>query len=160
MKQTIFDIDEAIYSLIDEETGEISDITAFEKLSMERDKKIENTLMLIKELKAEANALKEEIDNLKKRKDSAENLAERLKYLMFNVLNGEKFKTAKVAVSYRKSESVKVDDDFIEWAKKHGDDLLTYAEPKPSLTKIKDALNNGREIPFAKIEEKNNIVIK
>ena len=38
---TIYEIDDALLSLVDGETGELLDFEEFERLSMERDKKIE-----------------------------------------------------------------------------------------------------------------------
>lgn len=147
-------------SLIDEETGEIKDYDAFEKLYIERDKKIENTLLWYKNETAEAEAIKKEIDVLKARKERCENIAKRLKSYASAALGGEKFRTSKVSVSYRKSSSVETDPEFIEWAEKNADEFLKYAPPEPNKTAIKNAINSGLDIKFAHIEEKNNILIK
>ena len=47
-----------------------------------------------------------------------------------------------------------VDDDFTAWAEANGrDDLLTYKQPEPNKSAIKEAIQSGAEIPFAHIEE-------
>ena len=59
MSMSIYDIDAAIVSLIDTETGEVSDEEAFDALQMERDKKAEHIGLWFKDLTAEAKAIKE-----------------------------------------------------------------------------------------------------
>lgn len=75
----IFDIDIAMYSLIDDETGEIKDYEAFEALQMERNAKIENTALWIKTLVAEGKAIREEEKALAERRRRAESRIESLK---------------------------------------------------------------------------------
>ena len=156
----IYDIDRAIFSLIDEETGEISDYEAFEKLAMERSAKIENAALWYKNLTAEADAIKCEEKKLKERRTVCENHAGRLKQYISAALCGEKFKTPRVSLSFRKSSPVEVDPEFIEWAEKNADELLKYAKPEPNKTAIKEAIENGADIKFAHISEKKNIIIK
>lgn len=157
---TIYEINEKILELIDAETGEIKDFEEFEKLAMAKDEKIENTALWIKELSAEAKAIAEEIKNLKERKERAERKAESLKKYIGFVLNGEKFSTSKVAVSFRTTKSVNVSENFVEWAKQYAEDLLTYKEPEASKTAIKQAIEDGREILFAEITENKSVTIK
>ena len=57
---TIYEINEEILNCIDLETGEIIDIDRLNDLQLERDAKIENVACWIKELKAEAEAIKAE----------------------------------------------------------------------------------------------------
>ena len=56
----IYEIDNAMFSLIDEETGEIKDYEAFEELQMQKEEKIENTALWYKNLVAESKAIREE----------------------------------------------------------------------------------------------------
>lgn len=161
MSMSIYDIDSAIVSLIDEETGEISDEEAFDALQMERDVKVENIGLYFKDLTAEAKAIKEEEANLAARRKSVENKAGRLKHLLEYALNGGKFSSPRLKVSYRKSSTVELKDGFTAWAEEHADDLLTYSEPKPNKTAIKAAIKDGR-VPddMATIETHENISIK
>ena len=75
----LYDIDEKILACVDQETGEIIDEEALAGLQLEKDRKIEGIACWVKDLTAEAKALKEEADNLKKRQKAAENKAESLK---------------------------------------------------------------------------------
>lgn len=161
MSMSIYDIDAAIVSLIDEETGEVSDEEAFDALQMERDKKVENIGLYFKDLQAEAKAIKEEEASLAARRKSVENKAERLKHLLEYALNGDKFNSPRLKVSYRKSSTVELAEGFTEWAEENADDLLTYSEPKPNKTLIKAAIKDGR-VPenLAAIETHENIAIK
>ena len=160
MSMSIYDIDAAIVSLIDTETGEVTDEEAFDALQMERDKKVENIGLLLKNTVAEAKAIKEEEQALSARRKTAEHKVERLKNLLAYALHGEKFSTPKLKVSYRKSRVVNLDPQFIEWAESNADDLLTYSEPKVNKTAVRDAIDSGRDIKFATIETKQNMQVK
>ena len=161
MTMSIYEIDAAITSLVDDETGEVTDEQAFDALQMERDAKIENIGLFYKDCIAEAKAIKEEESALAARRKSAENKAERLKHLLDYALQGQKFATPRLKVSYRKSQTVEIADGFAAWAEKNAPDLLIYSEPKPSKTAIKDAIKSGG-IPedMAHLEAHENISIK
>ena len=156
----IYEIDNAMFSLIDEETGEIKDYEAFEELQMQREEKIENTALGYKNLVAESKAIREEEKALAERRKSLENKAESLKNFVKRTLNGNKFSTSKVAISYRKSTAVEVDDEFIDYAMKNNSDLLTYKQPEPNKAVIKEMLQGGFDIPHAELVERNNMSIK
>ena len=160
MSMSIYDIDDAILSLVDMETGEIEDEKRFDELRMERTQKVENIGCYYKNLVAEAKAMKEEEANLEQRRKAVENKAERIKNLLVYALKGEKFESPKVRCSYRKAKSVQVDDDFIDWAREHADDLLTFEKPKPNRTAIKEALADGREIEHAEIVTNESLQVK
>lgn len=161
MGMSIYDIDAAIVALMDMETGEITDEEAFDALQMERDQKIENIGLLLKNTAAEAKAIKDEEAALAARRKSAESKVERLKNLLDYALRGAKFSTPRLKVSYRKSQTVEVSDGFVAWAKDNAPDLLVYADPKPLKTAIKDAIKDG-EIPedMARLETHENISVK
>lgn len=156
----IYEIDNAMFSLIDEETGEIKDYEAFEELQMQKEEKIENTALWYKNLVAESKAIREEEKALAERRKSLENKAENLKNFINRTLDGNKFSTSKVAISYRKSTAVEVDDEFIDYAMKNNNDLLTYKQPEPNKTVIKGMLQGGFDIPHAELVERNNMSIK
>lgn len=156
----IYEIDNAMFSLIDEETGEIKDFEAFEELQMQKEEKIENTALWYKNLVAESKAIREEEKALAERRKSLEHRAESLKNFVNQALQGNKFSTSKVAISYRKSTAVEVDDEFIDYAMKNNSDLLTYKQPEPNKTAIKEILQGGFDIPHAKLTVRNNMSIK
>ena len=80
----LYEIDQAILDCIDAETGDIVNAEMLDKLTMERDAKIENIALWIKDLKAEAEALKAEKMAFAERQKVAENKAESLKnYLAY-----------------------------------------------------------------------------
>lgn len=157
---TIYEIDQRLTSLVDEETGEIMDYDAFESLSMDRDKKIEGMINWYKDLSADAMKIREESRKLCDRQSALEKKAARLQEYIQKALNGNTFQTATCEVKYRKSKSVELEDSFIEWAVANNDSLLKYKAPEPDKTAIKDALQNGAEIPGAMLVEKSNIQIK
>ena len=151
----IYEIDSQILSCIDEETGEILDIERLEKLIQDKNNKIESVACWYKNTVAEAEAIRNEISNLKARKERDEKLAENLKRYISDVLDGEKFKTAKVSISYRKSSSVEVDDVY-----RLPDEFLTYKAPEPKKSLLKSAIDNGQKFEGVRIVEKMNIQIK
>jgi len=159
----IYDINADILNLIDEETGEILDYEAFESLVMEREAKVENMALCHLELNAEAAAIKAEEDRLKARRQLAERKAERLKNYLANIQAGEKFKTPRVSISFRSSESVKILDEaeFIKTMMESGDyTYLTYKDPTVNKTAIKEAIKNGVDVKGACISKNLNIQIK
>lgn len=151
----LYEIDSAIMNCVDMETGEIIDMEALENLQMERDQKIENIGCWIKNLLADAKALKEEKDNLAARQKSTENKAASLKAYLSSYLNGEKFKTAKVAISYRKSDSVDISEGAVI-----PEEYLKYSDPTPDKIGLKAALKAGEKFPGISIVTSSNIQIK
>ena len=157
---TIYEIDEKILNCIDLETGEIIDIDKLNELQLERDAKIENVACWIKELKAEAEAIKAEKLALAERQKVAENKAESLKKWLAYALQGEKFKTAKCSVSFRKTESVEVTDEGLSNLMKEHDELLTYKAPEPNKKAIKDALKDGLNVAGIQLVQNTSTIIK
>lgn len=156
---TLYEINQEIEKLIDPETGELLDYEAFEALDVERTEKLENTLLWVKDLIAEAEAIKAEIEKLTERKKAAENKQARLLEFVKIALDGEQFKTPKCEVKYRKSESVEIENEaaFTEWALNGHDEMLTYKAPTISKTAVKEALKHGTEIPGASLVQKVNM---
>ena len=154
----LYDIEYEITNCVDSETGEIIDEKRLDALQMERREKIENILLWIKNLRAEAGAIREEEKKLADRRQSDEKKAESLTQYVQNVLNGEKFKTSRVVVSYRKSEAVIVDD--LQLMQETCDEYLKYKDPEPDKAKIKAALKDGITVPGCHLEERQNITIK
>ena len=157
---TIYEINEEILNCIDLETGEIIDIDRLNDLQLERDAKIENVACWIKELKAEAEAIKTEKQTLAERQKVAENKAESLKKWLAYALQGEKFKTAKCSVSFRKSEVVEITDEGLNNLMKEHDELLTYKAPEPNKKAIKDAIKDGLSVQGVRLECNTSVIIK
>jgi hypothetical protein len=136
------------------EDGEITNIEELDTLQMERDEKIENVALYIKNLKAEAEAIGEEAKRLTERKRVAENKAKRLTTYLQDCLHGEKFKTPKVAISYRKSIQTVVTD--IEALPR----MFVKVKEEPDKTGIKKAINSGIKVEGAHLEETVSMQLK
>lgn len=161
---TLYEIDEEIQELlseVDPETGElITDYVALDALLMEREAKIENIVLFIKNLSSDVRELKAEEAALAERRKKAEKKAERLREYVSHALGGERFQTPRCCVSFRKSTALELGEGFTEWAKEHADTLLRYKEPEPDKTAIKAALAGGAEIPNAKLVQNTTMTIK
>jgi len=154
---TLYEIDKRIVDLIDDETGEIidSNLNTFDELIMERNNKIENVALWIKNLRADAEAYKAEAQAFVDRKKAAERKIESLTRLLEITLRGRKFKTERVQIGYRKSDSVQIDKNA-----KLPDEYLRFREPEPDKAALKKALKDGVEIEGAWLEEKLNMQVK
>lgn len=157
---TIYEINEQILNCIDLETGEIIDIDRLNDLQLERDTKIENVACWIKELKAEAEAIKAEKLILAERQKVAENKAESLKKWLTYALDGQKFKTSKCSISYRKSEAVEVTEEGLNNLMQEHNELLTYKAPEPNKKAIKDALKDGLSVEGVQLVQNTSTIIK
>lgn len=153
---SLWDIDARIEELVDYETGEIADYEALEALEMERDTKISNTACFIKQLRAEAEAIKAEKVELGKRQSAKENYADRLEEYLAKYLNGMKFEDSRCRISYRKSEQVEVDETKIDELPAR----FVKIEKKISKQAIKDALKGGQIIEGCRLVEHQNMQIK
>lgn len=159
----IYDIDQAIDALlndVDPETGEILfDPDKLNELQMEKDRKVENLALYIKNTSAEAKAIAVEEQTLEARRKTLERAVDRAKDYLIFVLQGEKFTTPRVAISYRKSTKLELEDSFFEWANEHPDYLRQKA-PEANKTAITAALKSGEAIPGAVLVENHSMVIK
>ena len=159
----IYEIDQAIANLVDPETGEIQDFDAFAELQISRETKLENMALWVKDLTANAKAIRDEELALSDRRRALESKAESLKDYLTRMLNGEKFSTPKVVVSYRKSAAVEIEDEnrFVELMKAAGCvQYLTAHEPTINKTAIAAALKSGAFVPGANLVERQNIQIR
>ena len=156
---TLFEINKAILEFdyeIDEETGEILNAEALDALQLAREDKIEGVGLWIKNLQAEAEAVKKEKDAMADRQRRLEKKAESLKDYLAYALKGEKFSTPRIAMTFRKSESVLIPDEALL------DDRFVNITmiKKPDKKLIKDTLKAGREVPGAELVTKQNLQIK
>lgn len=156
----LFEINHEIRCLVDNcvdaETGEISPDIAEEikELAIDKERKIEYLALLKKECEYESEALADEIKILQARKKTIENKCVWIKSYLSSVLNGEKFETPRVSISWRKSEILHIDNENLLPPK-----YYKYTESVDKI-KIKDDLIKGEEILGCKIITKNNIQIK
>ena len=172
MGMTLYDIDAQIAALdgaaeddmlIDEETGELISVSqALDALRMEREEKLENVACWVKNLSAEADAIREEENRLIKRRKAAETKAANLKAWLLAAMTREdgttdKLKTGRVMVSVKKNPpSTVVDDEaLLPWAYKTVKEIV--AQDKAA---IKAAILAGEEVPGAHLEYGRSVVIK
>ena len=171
MGMTLYDIDAQIAALedaaeddmlIDEEPGELISVSqALDALRMEREAKLENVACWVKNLSAEADAIREEEDRLFKRRKAAETKAANLKSWLLAAMTREdgttdKLKTGRVAVSVKRNPpSTVVDDALLPSTYKVA--KITYQANKEL---IKRELLAGGEVPGAHLEYGRSVIIK
>lgn len=157
---SLYSIDKEIMDclVVDEETGEvIVDEKRLADLQMERDKKLEQLGLWVVEMKSDMASIREEEKRLAARRATIERRSERVKEALSRSLDGNKFSTGLVSISFRKSSSVEIDDAVF-----YGGGNLEYCKTTVTAdkAKIKDALKQGFPVHGAKLVESNNIQIK
>lgn len=118
--------------------------------------KVENYIKVIKNTEADVEARKNEIKRLTELNRADERKNERMKEALKDsmALTGhERVDTPLFKVSFRKSESVEVDDLLLPEAYK----VATY---KPDKKRLKEDLKNGLEILGAELVERKNLSIR
>ena len=162
--RALYEIDQEILNCIDDETGEILDTERLDALQMERERKLEGVALWVKDLKAEAAAVKEEADKLLARKRALDNKIAALKGWLAIALNGEKLKTPRCNVYQLRSTRVSVEDEaglvsFLQTLEKP-ERFLRFRDPELRKDEIKKALKDGTIIPGAELVETESVVIK
>ena len=172
MGMTLYDIDAQIAALdgaaeddmlIDAETGELVSVSqALDALRMEREEKLENVACWVKNLSAEADAIREEENRLVKRRKAAETKAANLKSWLLAAMTREdgttdKLKTGRVVVSVKRNppSTVVDDEEMLPWEYKTVKQIV--AQDKAA---IKAAILAGEEVPGAHLEYGRSVVIK
>jgi hypothetical protein len=161
---TLYELDRAICAVlengfhVDEETGEVFfEGEDLEALEAERSAKLEAVACFIKNLDAEAAAIKAEETALAARRKAKEAKAERLRAYLANSLQnaGEsRFETARCALSFRKSEAVEIMDESLLLP-----DYVSFKKV-PNKAALKRALKNGAQLKGARLIVKQNIQVK
>ena len=160
---SLYQIDNAILECLDLETGEILDFERLGELRMEREKKIENVALWIKNLESEAAAIKAEQDTLAARRKVKENRVKSLKEYLSNSLNGQEFESAKVQIRYRKSSALEISDadTLLDWLEKNEkESCIKYKAPEISASEVTKLIKAGEEVPGAVLVERQNLLLK
>lgn len=152
----LYEIDQGILECIDFETGEVIDPDRLEELQMERSQKIENVCLWVKNLLSDADAIKAEKDALADREAKCRKKADSLKVWLGKALEGQKFSTARCAISFRRSEAVEIMDESIIPQEM----MIQAISFKPDKKTIKELLKAGQEINGCRLIENQNIQIK
>ena len=162
--RALYEIDQAILDCVDLETGEILDSAALDALQMEREQKLEGVALWVKDLKAEAAAVKEEADKLTARKKALDNKIDGLKAWLLRALDGGKLKTPRCNVYQTHNQKVVIDDEkaLIDMfmATALGEKFLRMKDPEIDKNALKDSMKQGYEYEFAHLEETESVVIK
>lgn len=150
----------ASYEMQFDEDGVWINESALDELNLAREEKIENICLWIKNLRADADAIKSEENNLAERRKAKENEANRLESYVASNLQGKPFETSKVKVGWRRSTSVEIlNEDAVPERF-----LNIEVVRKPQKSEIKKELQRaeaeGREIPWARLNVKDNLQLK
>lgn len=164
--ESLYELSEQIRNFefkIDEETGEVLNVDELNQINMKFDEKAENIIKYIKNLDAEAQALKNEEDSIKGRRQAKERKIESLRRYLSGIMQAndrQKIEFTSGVATFRKSNVVEVDDKFLTWARMS--ERSEFLNMKLDINKgaIKEALKNGEALQFAHLVEKNNLQIK
>lgn len=167
----LYEIDKRINDTIefccDLETGELLDDKTLEntlnELELSKEEKLTSIAKYIKNLTADAKALQEEKLKFAKRQKIVENKIKRLKEYIDNFIrntqgenfNNYKFKDVNNTISYRKSQSLEIDD-----IDKINENFLKVEKTIRDKRELAKALKNGAEIDGCHLEEKYSLQIK
>lgn len=146
--------------LVDNETGEVISVgELLNQLEIDQKTKLDNIGCMIKNLKSDIDAMKQEEQKLSARRKARENMVERLKnYVIANLQYAgyKKFESARVVLTLKASESVEVDENA-ELPEQFVNVKITQT---PNKTMIKDALKEGAMIEGCRIVENTNLLIR
>lgn len=170
---SLYTIDQEIRAFIDglydrvDENGELIEVTdedlkKIEELNQERQSKLENITLYIKNLEAEAVAIANEMQSLGKRQQRIYQKADGLRKLMINSLtaNGDKeFETPRCKATVKETQKTKILDQSLipeEYIK-----VKTFEpEYNPDKVEIKKAIKAGIKIPGAELETNRKLNIE
>lgn len=160
----IYEIPGALRELLDRldadpDTGEVDGdaLAAYAEYQGQAAEKLEGTACYVRELEAEAEAIKIEEYRLAKRRKALENKASRLKNYMLPALEaiGGKVKGVMASLRIGRTQAVKVlDPDALPEAFRR---VKTSIDPDKAA--LKKALKAGELIPGAALEERQTVVI-
>ena len=157
----IQDAIEKLFGTVNPETGEVDAGSAeeLEALQESRRDKLDACGAYIKNLEAEAAALKTEAESLAKRAESKKKKAESIRnYVKAAMLSaGEtKFESTRVAFSFRSSEAVSIRDEA-NLPKKY---FIKKVTTQPDKAAIKAALKAGLKVRGAELVQNQNLQVK
>ena len=163
--RALYEIDQDILGCVDAETGEILDAEKLDALEMERERKLEGVTLWVKDLSAEAAAVKEEADKLTARKRALDNKITALKSWLLIALDGQKLKTPRCNVYQTHNTKLNVIDEqsVVNWIQTHckePEQFLKFTLPEIRKDAVKAEIKGGTVIPGACLEMTESVVIK
>jgi len=158
----LYEIKQELLDLVDQETGEVADWEKFDALNLERDTKIENIALWIKNLNAEADAYEKEKKSFEQKEKQARNKANSLtNYLSLILASQKQFKTTKVNLTWRKSKSTVIEneDALIHWLTEEefrNPHIVSYPDPVISKTAVKEYMD---KLGITELRSKGDVVM-
>lgn len=148
--------------LDDPDADPITVMDTMDAIEGELDEKAENYGRIIRNLEAEAEAIRTEVDRLSKRRKTIDNNIDSLKkrlQMAMELTNRPKIDTPLFKFYIQKNApSVVVDMDDLE---NFPPEFLTYQEPKVNKAAIKDALKAGLDLEgIAHLEQSQSLRIR
>lgn len=148
---------------VDEETGEIVGWERLDELTQGAADKIANTARFIRYAEVQIDAMEKAIAGIKARKQSAQNLVDKLSVLAANALfalpDGKaKVEEPDIKVTARPSDVVLIDDETLLDEKFFN--IKIKQEKNVSKTAIKDAIKAGEEVKGARLVKSYKLQIK
>jgi hypothetical protein len=141
---------------VDDNTGEVFDLAkALDSLKMDRDEKLKGIHRWLLELRAEAEAIKNEEERLKNARKQIESREDSIRYYIAECLKGEKWSVPGHTFSFRKSTKVYCNVEPEELPVEY-----TRVKQEADLKAIGEALKAGEKIEGCLIQEFNNLQVK
>lgn len=147
-----------------EHMGDLTDFPVsqseyYEQLTGERNEKLLNLGSWFKSLKMESEAYKTEAATLAQKKKTVDRKMQWVKDFITTYLKeGEKIKDTRVALSWRKSASLDIDDDEFDVRDLPDDYKVVSVAPDKAM--LKTAIANGEVFENIRIIENQNLQIK
>lgn len=156
----LYEINQEIENCINNETGEITDFSKLEALTLAKEEKVKNIALIILNKRAEEKAIDDQLKKFLARKKSIKNEIMCLEYYLEKNTAGQSYNFAEVKVGYLHSEETIITDiEALEkYAKRHKE--LGKYKFEPIKTAIKEAIGNGLKVKGAEIVRKQNLQIK
>lgn len=142
--------------VVSTDDGEILNLEQFDALQMELADRVDGIGCYIKNLRAEADAIYAEINNLSLRAAAFKREALRCETYLSGVLYGQKFESPRCKITWRKSESCNV----LNIEQLPNEYLRTKVTVDADKTAIKKAIKAGIEVPGAELIQKLNMTLK
>ena len=159
----LYEIDRRILQVIesgfafDEDTGEVWEAEDLEDLEAERNEKLEACALYIKDMEADAAAIRAEETALAERRRAKERRAESLRsYVAASMMAAgqSSMETARCSLRFRRSEAVEVTDAEALPAE------MQSVKVTPNKAAIRKALKAGHEVAGARLVENQNLQLK
>ncbi len=164
--QQMLDVDQTDMSPEEAATYQQAVKDTMEALTGEIEEQADNLACIVKDLKAQAEALKSEADRLSKRAQvkasKAKSLTEYL-YSQMALTGNRKIETPRNVLTVKKTPAaVKVHDEtaFWAWAQLGNDGFIRQADPEMDKKAVREALKAGQKIPGVTLESGETLSIQ